>query len=171
MTHETALRPADVAEEDLVETWQCADPNVSVPSLKELREQWPNDSIEILRLRLAASVLDFGDPVPGEKRESFTPTTERPPYPPPLPGKERKTTTLYIMKCGKSIKIGRGNDPELRRDTLQIGCPHPIKILAVFENRGAEEKPLHRRFDPHRGIGEWFRIEGAVKEWIEGGFQ
>lgn len=42
---------------------------------------------------------------------------------------------LYIMKCGeeKLYKIGISKCPEKRRNQLQTGNPHLIKIMFVFK--------------------------------------
>lgn len=68
---------------------------------------------------------------------------------------------LYILQSDVTgaVKIGRSSHPDRRLDELQTGSPHKLKLLAVYEGRGAEERGLHvllRRWRLRGEKGEWF---------------
>lgn len=66
---------------------------------------------------------------------------------------------LYILSCNNLIKIGVTNNIDQRVKTLQTGNPHPI-IVEYVESRfkpHKAEKYLHRVFQKHCVLGEWFQ--------------
>lgn len=64
-------------------------------------------------------------------------------------------------------KIGVSKDPEQRCRTIQTGFPYPLEVLAVFPGKSFEyEKRLHKRAAPYQLQGEWFRIEGRLKDFL-----
>ena len=73
---------------------------------------------------------------------------------------------IYVIRNGKkgSVKIGMTRDVEARRDTLQIGNPKELMIIAKYpvksqkEAYGIESK-LHHLFRRHHVRGEWFNSQ------------
>lgn len=65
---------------------------------------------------------------------------------------------LYVMRHdGGDIKIGRSNNPAMRRRSLETGSGRNVQLLLVLPDRGHEEGDLHDRLYDHRLIGEWFQ--------------
>jgi hypothetical protein len=76
---------------------------------------------------------------------------------------------VYFVTAGPFVKIGKtSGTPDGRIAALQTGCPYPM-TLAAYESGGLrEEAALHCRFAEYRvrPDGEWFRYEGALREYI-----
>lgn len=74
----------------------------------------------------------------------------------------------YIYVVGnraKSIcKIGYSKYPFSRLKSIQVGCPYPITIIALYEGSKETEKKLHNKFKKLKLSGEWFSLEGDLKE-------
>jgi hypothetical protein len=66
---------------------------------------------------------------------------------------------VYFIQAGERgpIKIGITQEPEARRDELQIGSPVDLVLLAAHPGTPALERALHRRFTEGNLRGEWFR--------------
>lgn len=80
----------------------------------------------------------------------------------------RRRGWVYFVASGESaIKVGVARDEKARLKALQIGNPVPLKLLAVVPGDGDTELRLHRAFSDYRISGEWFRLEGPVKELVE----
>lgn len=82
----------------------------------------------------------------------------------------REDEKTYVMRCGEYVKIGRSATAEKRRRGFLVGNPLDITIIAELPCGELYERHLHERFKAHCHRDEWFRIEGAVAEWIEQGF-
>lgn len=90
------------------------------------------------------------------------------------PVQSKKTTqrklvpSVYFIAAGKFVKIGWALDPVKRRSELQTGCPEPMRILATVPGTITDERAFHKRFEAfrHRLGGEWFRLEGALENYI-----
>lgn len=64
---------------------------------------------------------------------------------------------LYVMQNHLGlIKIGRSINVESRRRNLEKADLCSIQIVAIFENEGHREEPVHIKLDRQRLIGEWF---------------
>lgn len=77
---------------------------------------------------------------------------------------------VYVIKWTEFIKIGFSTDIRARLVGLQTALPTHLALLKIIE--GAErkrERQLHRKFAEYRTQGEWFRHEGRLAAWIEGG--
>ena len=91
---------------------------------------------------------------------------------------QRRAMTIDVPGCVYIIgnrdrglcKIGFSMSPMKRMETLQTGCPFELSMLARFENRGRSfERLLHERAQPYHERGEWFRIEGRLKDFLDNG--
>jgi len=83
---------------------------------------------------------------------------------------------LYFIKCLDKrinpVKIGISKNPELRIETLQVGCPYPLKLIVTIEckSRGhAEnlENQLHKVFRFACLGGEWFKGDVITLKRVE----
>lgn len=74
---------------------------------------------------------------------------------------------VYAIRSGHYVKIGRATN--IRRRLLQIQSAHPeeVTLLAVLSEHESDESYFHREFVLHRHRGEWFRIEGSVRAYLE----
>ena len=63
-------------------------------------------------------------------------------------------------------KIGFSRSPESRIMDLQTGCPFALKVIHVIEGSLQTEKELHRKFRMLKTYGEWFKIEGILKDYL-----
>lgn len=84
-------------------------------------------------------------------------------------GESQQNELVYIIgnRIHGFCKIGRTKKLKTRLADLQVGCPYELDILATFQNKGAPfEQLLHERAAPYHIRGEWFRIEGRLKEFL-----
>lgn len=85
-----------------------------------------------------------------------------------LQSKKAKQYVYFVLLGDDKVKIGRSNNPESRFKSLQTANPLPLSLIKVIEtpNSVVSEKELHERFDHLRVLGEWFRYEGKLKEFL-----
>ena len=50
-----------------------------------------------------------------------------------------------------------------------LQMPEKMEVFAILEGWLREEMAYHNRFGAYRLNGEWFRREGDLAEWINGG--
>jgi len=81
---------------------------------------------------------------------------------------ERGMGAIYFLRMnGKGkVKIGYATNVESRVKALQTACPQTLHLLAFIEGTEYEERALHRQFRAYREDGEWFRVEGKLKEYM-----
>lgn len=74
--------------------------------------------------------------------------------------------TIYFIQAGVRgpIKIGWAQDVERRRETLQVGNPARLRILAVVDCGRERESEIHGMLRAHRIAGEWFRNCKEVRD-------
>lgn len=65
------------------------------------------------------------------------------------------------------VKFGFSNGPSGRLNTLQVGSPVKLEIVAYGHGLRHHEKMIHRRLASDRSHGEWFRRSQAALEVIE----
>jgi hypothetical protein len=82
----------------------------------------------------------------------------------------RSVGKVYVLESGGLIKIGYSMDPIYRIRSIRATSPVPVSILHQMDGCELDEKNLHKRFSSQRAHGEWFRKEGELAEWIDGGF-
>lgn len=93
------------------------------------------------------------------------------PFPVPT---ERMITVpegIYVIGYDQFVKIGWSNNIRARFKQIQRGIPNDLTLYGCVIGGRADEKALHIRFKEYRTRGEWFRKEGALADWIAGGFQ
>lgn len=77
--------------------------------------------------------------------------------------------TVYVVGFANYVKIGFSIDLFGRLKALQEGTPELLVVYAKIPGTMADERAFHKRFASHRLRGEWFRKEGSLAAWIEGG--
>jgi hypothetical protein len=77
----------------------------------------------------------------------------------------------YLVFCPVSqlLKIGQTRAYEKRMKSLQMACPVRLVLLALLKGSGYESV-LHQRWDRYRAHGEWFRVAGHFRLWLENHF-
>jgi len=70
---------------------------------------------------------------------------------------------LYLIGCGKYVKIGVSARPWERLAEFQTANPEPLEMLAIGPGDFAFESELHRLFGEYRGVGEWFQDNERIR--------
>lgn len=65
------------------------------------------------------------------------------------------------------VKIGTTRNLEQRLMDIRISCPVPIRV--VYQRPGGHrmETEFHRRFAAQWSHGEWFRMEGELRDFLD----
>lgn len=91
--------------------------------------------------------------------------------PAPTPGESRRFpegSFLYFIQIHSGeIKIGAAKDVKRRMQTLQVGMPHPLKLLYAAPGLGELEREFHEQFADHNIQGEWFAPHPDILAEIE----
>lgn len=74
---------------------------------------------------------------------------------------------VYFIKQNNSVKIGYSAIIQNRISELQVGSPEKQEFLFTIQGTMKTEQYLHRKFKQYNIRGEWFNIEGKLKEFIE----
>jgi len=79
-------------------------------------------------------------------------------------GERLEPCSVYFIRQGNHVKIGKAGNPRKRFRQLQCANPAPLELLAIIDGPDghALEKELHRQFAHLRVNGEWFRYEGDL---------
>ena len=77
-----------------------------------------------------------------------------------LPVRDDTFGDVYLLKCGRSYKIGHSNASGRRERELAIQLPEKAKIVHVIKTDDpcGIERYWHQRFDAKRQNGEWFEL-------------
>jgi len=83
----------------------------------------------------------------------------------------RSTVKGYVYFIGGEgrVKIGFANNVAKRLKALRTSCPFELRLLASFPGKMKREREFHERFSSLRMSGEWFRLEGALAEFLKVG--
>ena len=68
---------------------------------------------------------------------------------------------VYFVRLGTRVKIGYSTSIEQRLTEI----PHE-EVLAVFPGTMRDERSCHRKFAHLRIVGEWFRDDPSIHEFI-----
>lgn len=116
----------------------------------------------------AYAVLEYGyTPLVPPERKAW-----RPPKAPKLLIDWREVpagnvSKVYLVRCGRYVKIGRSVDIASRLRAIQSLNPHPLKLVALLTGGHELEQAIHRRFAYLRHQDEWFRWDRAIALWIK----
>jgi len=73
---------------------------------------------------------------------------------------------IYLIKCGRYVKIGTTITLQKRLGMLQTGNPKRLLVLAVGHGGECEERLLHTRLKRLRREGEWFALSWWHIGWL-----
>lgn len=86
----------------------------------------------------------------------------------PLYREERgAVTNLYFIQADAPrgpVKIGVAMRPMERLETLQVGCPYPLTLVAAVPGTVVIEHAIHEHLKEYRRVGEWFEPAPPVLE-------
>lgn len=74
---------------------------------------------------------------------------------------------IYFIKQDNHVKIGKSVEPGRRLAGLQTLAPVKLDMLLVMPEDQYKEKMLHDMFFRYHERGEWFSLEGELKEFID----
>lgn len=89
--------------------------------------------------------------------------------PPPSqsePEIESEIGIVYFIAGADLVKIGFTNDVHIRQRSIQSMSPVALHLIHTEPGDRALEAALHKQFAEYRSHGEWFRLEGAVKDYV-----
>lgn len=81
--------------------------------------------------------------------------------------KRKEYVYIFLNREHLICKIGFSNDPNKRLSQVQTGCPFKIVRGLMIEGGAEKEKELHQKYKDYRLEGEWFSIQGKLKEAID----
>jgi hypothetical protein len=73
----------------------------------------------------------------------------------------------FVADAHGHVKIGRATDIYVRLAMIQNGQALPVRLLATVPGQKREERETHDRFRSLRVRGEWFRLEGELREFVD----
>lgn len=76
---------------------------------------------------------------------------------------------IYFAHCWTTglVKIGVTTNVKKRIRHLKVECGHETRLLTSWPGTHKGERELHRQFADSAAGHEWFRIEGALKEYLQ----
>ena len=74
---------------------------------------------------------------------------------------------VYFLKMGAYVKIGFSTDVKSRIRNLGVGCPEKAEVIGLIPGTEETERFFHSMFASASSNGEWFRLEGVFKEFVE----
>lgn len=86
---------------------------------------------------------------------------------PRLRVKDAKTSFVYFIRQGASVKIGYSSNPLHRVATLKTAMSEPIDVMVVVAGDRLLERRLHASLAKHRLQGEWFRNHKDIRRVME----
>lgn len=64
------------------------------------------------------------------------------------------------------VKVGHATNVKRRLRELQTGNHVQLHVLDVIPGSKEAERAVHEQLAPHRVLGEWFKWDGAVEQWL-----
>ena len=89
-------------------------------------------------------------------------------FAPPDELRELPRPCVYVIRQGISgpVKVGYTRSLGVRMDDLQRGNPDQLELVIATPGTLKNERRLHKLFAKQRVLGEWFRLEGPVMEFV-----
>ena len=74
---------------------------------------------------------------------------------------------VYFIYSAGLVKIGYSTNWRARFDDIYQGCSHHAELILVMPGDRKLERDYHTLFAESRMGGEWFRLEGNVRRFLE----
>ena len=82
------------------------------------------------------------------------------------PKEPLRTGFVYFIKVADTVKIGFSGNPDDRIEVLKTMNSGAPRLLYKVRGSVELERKFHIRFSEYRVRGEWFRLDGYLKEWL-----
>lgn len=74
---------------------------------------------------------------------------------------------IYVIQAENGmVKIGCSKLPHYRFPSIQFNSPLQLRLIAIFDGNGTDERALHKRFDRSRRHNEWFAPDHDVIQFL-----
>lgn len=73
---------------------------------------------------------------------------------------------IYFLRNDCFVKIGYSQRPDRRVRSLQTSSPHRLELIRTEDGDTERERQLHERFRSLRVSGEWFRLDGDLRDYL-----
>jgi hypothetical protein len=82
---------------------------------------------------------------------------------------ENASEYVYFIATedGRFVKIGLSREPEARCQSIQVGLPVAVSVIAVIPGDRREEKRLQYRFRRDRAREEWFHFTREIRRFVD----
>jgi hypothetical protein len=67
----------------------------------------------------------------------------------------------------RAVKIGWSSNIAKRLDNLQAANPETLRLVGVVQAGKAKEAEYHKRFRGQKIRGEWYRLPGPIRGFLE----
>lgn len=85
----------------------------------------------------------------------------------PKTDKNAATDSVYYIQCEGFVKIGyTTGEIKWRMESLRLGNPFPLTLLWAEPGGIDIEKEAHSRWAKFKHRGEWYRLEGALADFL-----
>ncbi len=74
---------------------------------------------------------------------------------------------IYFIYSAGRVKIGYSTNWRARVDAVCQGCPHHAEMILVMPGDLKMERDYQALFHEYREVGEWFRCEGKMREFLQ----
>lgn len=73
---------------------------------------------------------------------------------------------VYFIYSAGLVKIGFSTNWTARTDAVCQGCPDHAELIMVMTGDRKMERGYHALFSDYHHLGEWFRCDGKVREFL-----
>ena len=73
----------------------------------------------------------------------------------------------YAIVGDQKVKIGLSADPVGRVMQIQTNIPFKIELVGFVAANCNQEREIHKMLSPWRLLGEWFKLEGPVVNFVD----
>lgn len=164
-------RPAAVTEADVARVIRAARlPYLSKQTTRHGSVAWyVRFNGARMRVRGEFGTVEFLRAYAAALYDILGPTTDAPKAEPESKPRRLRQTTghVYFVRDGMRVKIGFAVDVKARIATLQTGSSSLLSVIHSRPGDMRDEASFHKQFAHLRIIGEWFRYEAELREFLE----
>lgn len=74
---------------------------------------------------------------------------------------------IYFVYSAGRVKIGYSTNWRARVDAVCQGCGHEAQLILVMTGDREMEKGYHALFSDYQESGEWFRLDGDLRRFLD----